>query len=79
MQRRQFTRLSLFLFGLGLAECSKNQVESTKGFTINRGNSLRIWWSQGKAIRTIVVDGLSVAQATNQAIAQIKQIFADWK
>jgi len=47
MQRRQFTRLSLFLFGLGLADCSKNQVESTKGFTINRSNSLRIWWSQG--------------------------------
>lgn len=35
-----------------------------------------IW---GKALNRIVVDGISPAQATDEAIKQIKQIFAQWQ
>ena len=48
MQRRNFIqKLSLFLFGLGLANCDRNVLESTQQNVVRDNEALEIWWQQG--------------------------------
>ncbi|QLE44388.1 hypothetical protein FD723_30825 [Nostoc sp. C052] len=51
----------------------------------SESTDLRIWWDKGsnleedEALNRIVVEQISLEQATNEAIAPIKQIFDQWQ